>query len=352
MTPRSAPYLWVQLINGGALPLEALLLLLLLAGADPGPVPALERLLAWALGAAAPALLLWQRPANPRSLLLLSGKSSDCSDLEQAMIVEGSRMRAPRLIFALGVVVVLPLLGWLDATAALASQLSPLHNADRLVCLMAASGVLALMVWQWQQLIQAIWLLVPNQVPAADSATPAPQSAGASTTTRSLGLPLLRWPHLEWPVEAEQASPWLHQSHDEELSPPERDAAEASQSELIEAEAAAEAGELESRELVADQLEVDEVMADEPEPGEVDAEQGDLAGEPGELEAEPEERAAEAVAHAAEVLAGEALAGEVLEAEVLEAEVIDPGDSAVPLPVEPEQPPKHEEGDDLDQQIR
>ncbi|MBM5827529.1 MAG: low-complexity tail membrane protein [Cyanobacteria bacterium M_surface_7_m2_040] len=352
MTPRSAPYLWVQLINGGALPLEALLLLLLLAGADPGPVPALERLLAWALGAAAPALLLWQRPANPRSLLLLSGKSSDCSDLEQAMIVEGSRMRAPRLIFALGVVVVLPLLGWLDATAALASQLSPLHNADRLVCLMAASGVLALMVWQWQQLIQATWLLIPNQGPAADSATPAPQSAGASTTTRSLGLPLLRWPHLEWPVRAEQASPWLHQAHDEALSPPERDAAEASQSELIEAEVAAEAGELESREPVADELEVDEVVADEPEPGELDAEQGDLAGEPGELEAEPEERAAEAVAHAAEVLAGEALAGEVLEAEVLEAEVIDPGDSAVPLPVEPEQPPKHEEGDDLDQQIR
>ena len=57
MTPRSEAWLWVQLIAGAALPAELVLLVLLLGGADPGPLPALERLLSWALGAVAPALL-------------------------------------------------------------------------------------------------------------------------------------------------------------------------------------------------------------------------------------------------------------------------------------------------------
>ena len=56
MTPRSEPLLWLQLIAVGVLPLEALLLLLLLAGSDPGPLPGLERLLCWAIGALAPEL--------------------------------------------------------------------------------------------------------------------------------------------------------------------------------------------------------------------------------------------------------------------------------------------------------
>ena len=177
MSLRSAPYLWVQLINGGALPLEALLLLLLLAGADPGPLPQLERLLAWGLGGAAPALLLLRKPADPRSLLLVS-----CID-EHATAAGAPRLPALQLVFATGVIALLPLLCWLDHTAALAYQLSPLQGADRLSCLVAASALLALMVWQWQQLVQAIWLL-SGQQPAA-------------TVTRNLGLPLLHLPQLQ-----------------------------------------------------------------------------------------------------------------------------------------------------------
>ena len=147
MSSRSASSLWVQLINGGALPLEALLLLLVLAGADPGPLPALERLLAWGLGAAAPALLLWKRPGDPPAL------------------------QVGRIALATGVVLLLPLLVWLDRTAALAYPLSPLQGADRLICLLAASALLALMLWQWQQLVQAIWLLSRHQPVAAAAAS-------------------------------------------------------------------------------------------------------------------------------------------------------------------------------------
>jgi hypothetical protein len=46
--------------------LEALLLLLVLGGSDPGPVPLVEELLCWSLGAVAPALLLWRTPADIR----------------------------------------------------------------------------------------------------------------------------------------------------------------------------------------------------------------------------------------------------------------------------------------------
>jgi len=189
MPLRSAPYLWVQLINGGALPLETLLLLLLLAGADPGPLPLLERLLAWGLGAAAPALLLWQRPADPRSLLLLRCTSADPGD--PSPFPDGGRpMGAPQVVFAVGVVLLLPLLSWLDRTAALADQLSPLQGADRLVCLIASAVLLALMVWQWQQLVQAIWLLAGDQAAA---------SGPAGAITRNPGLPWLRLPALDWP---------------------------------------------------------------------------------------------------------------------------------------------------------
>ena len=194
MSSRSAPYLWVQLINAGALPLEALLLLLLLAGADPGPLPQLERLLAWGLGCAAPALLLAQKPADPRSLLVVSCIDEREPSAEVAPAAASAR-RLPvvQLAFAAGVIALLPLLGWLDHTAALAYQLSPLQGADRLSCLVAASALLALMVWQWQQLVQAIWLL-SGQQPAA-------------TITRNLGLPLLRLPQLEDPFgDAQQRS--------------------------------------------------------------------------------------------------------------------------------------------------
>ena len=43
---RREPLLWLQLLGLAALPLEAAALLVVLAGADPGPLPGLERVFA------------------------------------------------------------------------------------------------------------------------------------------------------------------------------------------------------------------------------------------------------------------------------------------------------------------
>jgi len=188
MPARSEPLLWVQLLGVGVFPVEALLLLLLLAGSDPGPVPALERLLCWGLGALAPTLLLWRRPADVWSLLLLQTPLRARRPLQQRL----SRLQdnlGLRLALALGGVISLPLLWWLDEHAAVASPLSPLAGSPRLVALLLASLLLALMLWQWQQLLQALWLLsrTPEAVAAA---RPMPQ-AELEEQRLCLGLPLL-----------------------------------------------------------------------------------------------------------------------------------------------------------------
>ena len=68
---RQEPLLWLQLLGLAALPLEVATLLLVLAGADPGPLPGLERVFCWALGALGPAVLFWKLPPDLWSLLLL-----------------------------------------------------------------------------------------------------------------------------------------------------------------------------------------------------------------------------------------------------------------------------------------
>jgi hypothetical protein len=188
MPARSEPLLWVQLIGAGLFPLEALLLLLLLAGSDPGPVPALERLLCWSLGVLAPALLLWRRPADVWSLLLLQTPLRGRRSLQQRL----SRLQEalpPRLGLVLGAVLSLPLLWWLDDHAALAGSITPLEGSPRLVLLVLAAVLLAVMLWQWQQLLQALWLL--SREPAAVEAA-APMTVAELEESRTcLGLPLL-----------------------------------------------------------------------------------------------------------------------------------------------------------------
>ena len=81
MQPRSEPLLWLQCLALGAIPLELLLIRLVLAGADPGPVPGVERFLIWGVGVLAPAVALWRRPADWGSLLFvrqpLASRNSD-----------------------------------------------------------------------------------------------------------------------------------------------------------------------------------------------------------------------------------------------------------------------------------
>jgi len=203
VNPRAEPLLWLQLVSLGVLPLEALLLLLLLGGQDPGPWPGLEKLLCWMLGALAPALLLWRRPADVWSLLLLQTplRGRRPIQLRLSRLQEGLVLR---LGLALGTLLLLPLLWWIDNHAALAHPYSPLSASPRLLALLMSAGVLAVMVWQWQQLLQALWLLSrPTQTLAM---VPAMTNEAMAQQRLSLGLPLLLLAPFQGEVQARPAS--------------------------------------------------------------------------------------------------------------------------------------------------
>jgi hypothetical protein len=188
VNPRSEPLLWLQLIGLGVLPLEALLMLLVLAGNDPGPLPGLERLLCWAIGALAPALLLFRRPADVWSLLLLQTPLRGRRDLQRRLSSLQSA-RGLRLAPASGAILALPLLWWIDRHAAVAAVFSPLASCPRLLALLMAALLLAVMLWQWQQLIQSLWLLSRSAETVA-AAQPLTQ-AELEQQRLCLGLPLL-----------------------------------------------------------------------------------------------------------------------------------------------------------------
>jgi len=192
--PRSEPLLWLQLIAFGAMPLEVLLLLVLLAGTDPGPVPGLERLLVWGLGVLAPTLLLWKRPADFCSLLLAQVPIRARSD-QQRRLASLQDALAPRLLLAIGAVLLLPAFWWLDGAAAMAGNSSPLVAGNRLVVLLLAIPLLALLLWQWHQLSQSLWLL---SRPSTDLAAATPLSTTSLDNDRlCLGIPLLLLAPLE-----------------------------------------------------------------------------------------------------------------------------------------------------------
>ena len=188
MNPRSEPLLWLQLVALGAVPLELLGLVLVLAGADPGPLPGLERLLAWAIGALGPAILLWQRPADVCSLLVIqvpikarSGAQLSLAALQSSLVL--------KLLMAAGAAALLPLFWWIDQHAALATPISPLAASPRFVGLLVACPLLAVITWQWQQLIQTIALLSRN--PATLPERPPLSLQQLVSQRMSLGLPLL-----------------------------------------------------------------------------------------------------------------------------------------------------------------
>ena len=197
MQPRSEPLLWLQCLALGAIPLELLLIRLVLAGADPGPVPGVERFLIWGVGVLAPAVALWRRPADWGSLLFvrqpLASRNSD-----QLRISASQGGLSSRAAVVIAAVVLLPVLWWMDDSAVLASEFSPVSGQSRLVTLLLVSPLLALIVWQVQQLIQAAALLLgsPATVAPADSAF---RADALATQRTSLGLQLLNLPGLEWP---------------------------------------------------------------------------------------------------------------------------------------------------------
>ena len=100
------------------------------------------------------------------------------------------------LLFA--ITALLPLLWWLDESAGLIHEFSPLQEQSRLITLLLSAPVLALIVWQLQQLVQAVVLLTGN----GNNDTPEePWGVERLRKERtSLGLQLLQLTPLQWPA--------------------------------------------------------------------------------------------------------------------------------------------------------
>jgi len=205
LNPRTEPLLWIQLLGVAMLPLEALLILLVLAGSDPGPAPLVEQVLCWSLGALAPALLLWRTPADVWSLLLAQIPARGRRDPQQRLSRLQNTLPLKLLGPGLGALALLSLLLRLDQHAAIAAPLWHSEHLPRLMALLLVALVLSLMLWQWQQLVQALWLLGRSE--ATLSATTPLSTVELGQTRLSLGLPLLLPPPLSFTHRPQRPSP-------------------------------------------------------------------------------------------------------------------------------------------------
>jgi hypothetical protein len=194
VTARREPLLWLQLLSIGLIPLELLLLRLVLAGADLGPVPAIERLLTWGVAVLAPTLALWQRPADWGSLLLLQ-RPLRGRNQQQRQLSGLQKEVVPRASLLIGSVALLVILWWIDQSAVLVIDMSPLKGSSRLITLLTSIPILALLTWQWHQLSQTIWLL--SQSDDALSQATALSEDELRIERLCLGLSLLSIPELE-----------------------------------------------------------------------------------------------------------------------------------------------------------
>lgn len=198
MSPRREPLLWLQCLALGAIPLELLLIRLLLAGSDPGPVPGVERLLLWGVGVVAPSVALWKRPVDWGSLLVVRRPTTGRNpDQQQLSTAQSSTLSAGAVVTA--AVVLLPLLWWLDNSAVLVGEFSPVSGQSRLVTLLLSTPILAVIVWHVQQLIQASVWLITDQAKAGGESTTFSASQ-LSQERSSFGLQVLDLPQLTWPV--------------------------------------------------------------------------------------------------------------------------------------------------------
>ena len=370
MQPRSEPLLWLQCLALGAIPLELLLIRLVLAGADPGPVPGVERVLIWGVGVLAPAIALWRRPADWGSLLLvrqpLVSRSTD-----QLRISASQGGLSGRVSVVMAAVILLPVLWWLDDSAVLANEFSPVAGQSRLITLLLVSPLLALIVWQVQQLVQAATQLLGSAatVVLADSAF---RADAVATQRTSLGLQLLNLPALDWPEPAEETTQASDQGADEAIAPQPSELETSDSTETLGTEDNSADNSPENVGPEAESSALNQATAEEPDDTEgetlapinqeaIDNSSADddtaaeaIAPDPSALETDDspktlvnegpeEERSADNQA--------EYEASDDAEAEGAAPPAASSVAAAAPLPVEPEQPGEEQEGTSLDPEI-
>jgi hypothetical protein len=195
MSPRNEPLLWLQLVAIGAIPLELQLFRLILAGSDLGPVPSVERFLCWGIAVVAPGVLLWKRPVDWGSLLLVRQPLKGRTTI-QRKISHCQDNLLLKLVGAAGAIFLLALFWWIDLSSLLIADLSPLRSGNRLQSLLIATPLLAIIFWQWNQLVQSIWLLTRPSM--AIEAAVAMSDQQLEESRFSLGLNLLRLRPLDW----------------------------------------------------------------------------------------------------------------------------------------------------------
>lgn len=337
MQPRSEPLLWLQCLALGAIPLELLLIRLVLAGADPGPVPGVERFLIWGVGVLAPAVALWRRPADWGSLLLvrqpLASRKGD-----QLRISASHGGLSSRVAVVITAVILLPVLWWLDDSAVLASEFSPVSGQSRLVTLLLVSPLLALMVWQVQQLVQAATQLLASGATAAP-ADSAFHADAVATQRTSLGLQLLNLPALEWPEPA--------------VMPSKQGAEEAMNVEVAEPETDDSTGQASTEETSTENVSDDDISKNE----DTDEERSTINQVPADVSKEAEAEAPAPVDAEAQNDASEDIGADDADRDE-EQNAMPPAPSestvaaAASIPVEPEQPGEEQESTALDPEIR
>ena len=195
MSPRNEPLLWLQLVAIGAIPLELQLLRLMLAGSDLGPVPSVERLLCWGIAVVAPGVLLWKRPVDWGSLLLVRQPFKERTSW-QRKISHCQDHLLLKLASAAGAVLLLALFWWIDRSSLLIADLSPLKDGHRLQSLLIATPLLAVIFWQWNQLVQSIWLLTRSSIDLEQAIALSDRQLEDSRS--SFGLNLLHLEALDW----------------------------------------------------------------------------------------------------------------------------------------------------------
>ena len=378
MISRREPLLWLQLMALAVIPLELELMRLILAGPAYGPVPALERLLIWGLAVVAPGVLLWRRSADWASLLLVRIAPAKRS-LDQCRISAIQQPLGLKAALIIGIALLLPLFWWVDQSALLVVNFSPTQNSSRLTALLLAGPLLTLILWQWQQLFQAIWLLTRSDQSFTDLTPIIP--AELQTTHLSLGLGLLQPPLLEWEAAEKRGQPSNASPREEsgdELKPsapdpapdPQTDPAETDADEVV-VEDLPETNNEDQEVISADDQDADDAVAsidveaidveqellkepdDDNQNGEGAAD-SDIAGSNAETDQQPaRDSEPSSQPESAETAANSDLPEQSSEkSKISSAENDDETASAVaPIAIEPEQSPEEDHSPDLNGQV-